>query len=93
MTQFLFLDGVSEPGGADHLSCREIKGVEDHYPSTRSAVTATAFDFESHRLAVELAMHGPTASKLDHGEAPIESVIARAYRCIESGRRSVLTTS
>jgi hypothetical protein len=93
MTQFLFLDGVSEPSGADHFSCREVEGVENHYPSTSSAATATAFDLESHRLAVELAMHGPTASKLDHGEAPIESVIMRACRCIESGRPGVLTTS
>jgi hypothetical protein len=89
MTQFLFLDGVSEPRGADQFSCRKVEGVEDHDAPTCSATAATALDLESHRLDVELAMHGPAASKLDHDEAPSDSVIVRALKRIELGPEAV----
>lgn len=70
--------GVGESLSTDQVSCRHIEGVENHYPSASPTSSSAAFNLKLAIVDVELAVHGPGASKLDHGKAPSESVKHRA---------------
>jgi hypothetical protein len=76
----LIFDGIGVSLGTDQVSCHQIEGVEHYYSPTSPTSSTAAFNLQLTISDVELTMHSPGASKLDHGKAPSESVKHRALK-------------